>query len=148
MSFLRPVFLPVLASVFLAGCAGETCPSCSGGGATVTPVAKLTKTATGQPLRLPSGEAQVCACTYDIPPGVKLPVHKHPYPRFAYVMAGDLRVVLADGRRFEYRTGDFIAEVVDEWHYGETLGSVPVRLLVVDTTPVGAGNVVPLSPAK
>lgn len=151
MKIFRPAFFLCCAVAVLAGCAGTGdtgCAACAKGGAVVTPVAVLTRTATGQPIVLPSGEAQVGACTYDIPPGVKLSVHKHPYPRFAYILAGDLRVVLADGRRFEYHAGEFIAEVVDVWHYGETLGSTPVRLLVIDTTPVGVGNVVPFIPAK
>jgi quercetin dioxygenase-like cupin family protein len=145
------MFLVSFVTALLAGCAGSSgdgCPACSGGGAVVTPVAKVTSTAAGQAIRLPEGASQVSACTYDIPPGVKLPVHKHPYPRFAYVMAGDLRVVFADGRSFEYHPGDFIAEAVDIWHYGETLGSVPVRLLVIDATPQGVGNVTPFAPAK
>lgn len=111
-------------------------------------MAKLTHTAAGQPIRLPGGEAQVSACTYDIPPGVKLPVHKHPYPRFAYVVSGYLRVVFTDGRSFEYHPGDFIAEATEVWHYGETLGTTPVRLLVIDTTPPGVSNVVPFARAK
>src|ERR1043165_1779328 len=133
MTMFRPMVFLSFVSVALAGCAGSAgggCPACAGGRAVVPPVAKLTQTATGRPIRLPAGDAQVSACTYDIPPGVKLSVHKHPYPRFAYIMSGDLRVVLADGRRFEYHPGEFIAEVTDTWHYGETLGSVPVRLLV------------------
>lgn len=141
---------PGLAALFLAGCVGgegEGCAACAGGGAVVTPVAKLIRTVTGQPIRLPAGDAQVSACTYDIPPGAKLSVHKHPYPRFAYILAGDLRVRLADGRSFDYHPGEFIAEVVDAWHHGETLGAAPVRLLVIDATPPGAGNVVAREPA-
>lgn len=134
--------LPALA--LLAGCAArapEPCPACSGTGAVVTPVAKVTRMADGRPVRFPAGDAQVSACTYDIPPGARLPVHRHPYPRFAYVESGDLRVTFDDGRTFEYHAGGFIAEAVDTWHYGETLGAKPVRLLVIDTTPPGATNV-------
>ncbi len=130
----------------LAGCAGEAqetpCAACAAPGATVTPVAKVTRTATGEPIRLPAGEAEVSVCTYDIPPGARLPVHKHPYPRLAYVEAGRLRVILADGRTFDYRAGDFIAETVGNWHHGETLGDAPVRLLVLDTTPPGVKNTI------
>ncbi len=150
MTLLRPVLFLSFFAMLLAGCAGDEgdgCEACAAGGTVVTPVAKLTRTGIGQAIRLPEGSAQVSAWTYDIPPGVKLSVHKHPYPRFAYVMTGGLRVVLSDGRSFEYHPGEFIAEVTDVWHYGETLGAVPVRLLVIDTTPVGASNVVVRDPA-
>lgn len=134
----------LLLAAALAGCAGNTgagCPDCAAT-ATVTPVAKTTRTADGAPIRFPQGDAEVSACTYMIPPGAKLPVHKHPYPRFAYVMEGDLRVTLAAGKTFDYHPGDFIAEVVDTWHSGETLGSTPVKLFVIDATPPGVANVV------
>lgn len=118
--------------------------SCSSTGSkvVVTPVAKVTHTATGQALRFPKGHAQMNASVYDIPTGAKLPMHKHPYPRFAYVMQGDIRVVLADGRQFDYHPGQFIPEVIDTWHYGQTVGRKAVRLLVLDAIPVGANNVV------
>ena len=57
-------------------------------------------------------------------------------------MEGRLRVTLVDGKSTDYRAGDFIAEVVDTWHSGETVGDTPVKLLVIDTTPSGATNVV------
>ena len=143
---MRPILAPlsVLLALALGGCAGSpdtACPACAAG-ATVTPVAKTTRTATGEPIRFPAGDAEVSACTYDIRPGAKLPVHKHPYPRFAYVMAGDLRVALTDGRTFDYHPGDFIAETVDTWHYGEARGAAPVKLLVIDATPPGAKNTI------
>jgi hypothetical protein len=33
--------------------------------------------------------------------------------------------------------GDFIVEVIDEWHYGENTGAEPVELLVIDQVPEG-----------
>jgi quercetin dioxygenase-like cupin family protein len=99
----------------------------------VKPIATATTTANGQPIVLPQGNVRVRVWTYDIPPGMRLSVHKHPYQRYAYVIAGKLRVATADdSRTFDYAAGDFIVEMVDAWHYGETVGEEPVRLLVID----------------
>jgi quercetin dioxygenase-like cupin family protein len=100
-----------------------------------------TETALGQKLLLPQGDAEVTVLSYEIPPGAKLPVHKHPHPRYAYVLAGRLKVSTGDDTKsFEYGPGDFIVEVLDTWHYGETLGSETVKLLVIDQAPPGETN--------
>ena len=92
----------------------------------VTPVFSTTTTASGQPIVLPQANAQVIVSTYDIAPGAKLPVHKHPSPRYAYVLSGTLRVTeQASGRTFDYQTGQFIVEVLNAWHFGEK--SAPTR---------------------
>src|SRR5436853_4614793 len=67
----------------------------------VTPIMATTTTATGQPIALPQTHAEVRASLFDIPVGATLPVHKHPYHRYAYVLSGKLRVVATDtGRTF------------------------------------------------
>jgi quercetin dioxygenase-like cupin family protein len=70
--------------------------------------------------------------TYDIPAGTRLPLHRHPFQRHAYVLAGRLRVATPDGRRWDYGPGDVHVELLNQWHYAETLGTEAVRLLVVD----------------
>jgi quercetin dioxygenase-like cupin family protein len=70
--------------------------------------------------------------TYDIPAGTRLPLHRHPFQRHAYVLAGRLRVATPDGRRWDYGPGDVHVEMLNQWHYAETLGAEAVRLLVVD----------------
>ncbi len=104
----------------------------------VTPLAAATATASGQPIMLPTGPAAVGVSRYVIEPGAKLAVHKHPNQRYAYVVAGTLAVYIVDtGERVDYKPGDFIVEVKDQWHYGENTGTVPVELLVIDQTPAG-----------
>ncbi len=44
-----------------------------------------TTTNSGQPIVLPKGNVEVVVWMYDIPAGSKLPVHKHPSQRYAYV---------------------------------------------------------------
>jgi quercetin dioxygenase-like cupin family protein len=67
-----------------------------------------TVTLSGQPIVLPQNDALIVVSTYDVVPGVTLPVHKHPYPRYAYVLSGNLRVTSSEtGRSDTYKTGDF-----------------------------------------
>ena len=74
----------------------------------VTPVMKTTVTVTGQPIVLPQGNAEVRVSIYDIAPGAALPEHEHPYPRYAYVLAGTLQVTNSEtGTSSVFKTGDF-----------------------------------------
>ena len=109
----------------------------------VTPLASTTVTATGQPITLPQKNAQVLVSSYEIPPGATLPVHKHPFPRYAYVLAGNLQVTNVDtGKSNTYKTGDFIVEMIDQWHQGANIGADPVKLLVIDQVEEGTQNTV------
>ena len=108
-----------------------------------TPILTTTVTATGQPIVLPRENPQVRVVTLDIAPGAVLPEHKHPYPRYGYVLAGTLRVTNSDtGTSMVYGIGDFIIQAVDQWHRGASIGSEPVRLLVIDQVEGGRANVV------
>ena len=70
-----------------------------------------TTTNSGQPIVLPKGNAEVVVWMYDIPAGSKLPVHKHPSQRYAYVLQGTLQVTdVENSRSWEYKPGDFIVE--------------------------------------
>jgi quercetin dioxygenase-like cupin family protein len=81
--------------------------------------------------------------TYDVPAGAVLPEHMHPFPRFGYVLTGTLRVTNTDtGEEHEYKPGDFILEAVKKWHKATTVGSAPVKLLVIDLTEPGKNNVI------
>jgi len=102
----------------------------------VRPLGSLEQTWVGQPIVMPRRNLRLIVSTYEIPPGIVLPVHKHPYPRYAYVQAGSLRVTAADsGKTRDFKPGDFIVESVDEWHFGTNTGTEPVRLLVMDYVP-------------
>ena len=68
-------------------------------------------------------DAQLNVAIFDIPAGATLPVHKHPFPRYAYVLAGTLKVTNQDaGRADIFKKGDFIVEAVDQWHMGTAIG--------------------------
>jgi quercetin dioxygenase-like cupin family protein len=83
-------------------------------------------------LRLAQRADTLVVMTYDIPAGTRLPLHRHPFQRHAYVLAGWLRVATPDGRSWKYGPGDVHVELLNQWHYAETIGAEPVRLLVVD----------------
>lgn len=106
---------------------------------TVTELLSATQTSIGQPLVLPAKDAQVIFSEFVIAPGAVLPVHKHPFPRYAYVLEGELRVSRpGHDEAFDYRAGEVVIEMVDEWHYGTNIGDTPLRLLVIDQIEAGS----------
>ena len=109
----------------------------------VTPLLSTTTTATGQAIVLPQNEAQLLVSIYDIAPDATLPEHKHPYPRYGYVLSGHLRVTDTEtGQSRSYEPGDFILEAVGQWHLGANTGSEPIKLLVIDMVEKGQPNTV------
>ena len=89
------------------------------------------------PIALPQGPLEVVASIYTLAPGARLPEHKHPFQRYAYVLEGALMVQQADSSSRIYRAGEFIIEGVDRWHYGATVGDAAAKLLVIDQAPQG-----------
>lgn len=117
------------------GFAGEDVP--------VTPLLTTTTTVSGQPITVPE-HPKLQAMLLTVPPGKTLPVHKHPYARYAYVEKGEIDVTLvAEKKTIHYKAGDFFAEIIDGWHYGKNNGKVPAELLIIDQMPQGVeGNTV------
>jgi quercetin dioxygenase-like cupin family protein len=100
---------------------------------TVTPLLSTTVTSSGQPIVLPQKDAQIDVSIFDVMPGATLPVHKHPYPRYGYVLSGNLLITnMETGQRDTYKPGDFILESVGQWHTGSNIGAEPLKLLVID----------------
>ncbi|MBX9711736.1 MAG: cupin domain-containing protein [Xanthobacteraceae bacterium] len=109
----------------------------------VKPILSASATSSGQPIVLPQKDVQVIASTYDIAPGAVLPRHKHPFPRYAYVLAGTLQVTNDDiGKTETYRQGDFILEAVGQWHHAVNDGPEAVKLMVIDMVEKGKPNVI------
>ncbi len=99
----------------------------------VVPVFSGALTASGQPIILPQKDVHVVVTTYDIARGALLPEHKHPFARYAYVLAGTLRVTNTETGKSElYKPGNFIVEAIDQWHKAANIGKTPVKLLVID----------------
>ncbi|WP_423601209.1 hypothetical protein [Roseateles sp. MS654] len=109
----------------------------------------IKETWTGQPIKLPMPH-DLLVIDVRLTPGVPLPVHRHPYPRFGWVKAGEVRITQeSTGRQRYFRAGDLIAESVDDNHFGEAVGSVPVVLKVLDVVPCGTtSNTILRDPPK
>jgi quercetin dioxygenase-like cupin family protein len=97
-----------------------------------------TVTAAGQPIVFPVRHTEVAALMVDIPAGADTGWHKHPWPRYAYVVSGAVTVENDAGAAKTYRTGDFFVEQINIFHHGTT--TVPTRLLVIDQDVAGKGN--------
>jgi quercetin dioxygenase-like cupin family protein len=109
----------------------------------VTPVLSTNVTASGQPIKLPEKDAQVVVSTFEIAPGAALPVHKHPYPRYGYVLAGTLEVTdVETGKSTVYKPGEFIVETIGQWHKGANIGTEPLKILVIDQVEQGQTNTI------
>ncbi|AZO37867.1 cupin domain-containing protein [Mesorhizobium sp. M2A.F.Ca.ET.037.01.1.1] len=109
----------------------------------VTPLVSKTTTASGQPITLPQKNVEVQVSSYQIAPGATLPVHKHPFPRYAYVEQGTLKVTNVEtGAANTFKSGDFIVEMVGQWHQATNIGTDPVKLLVIDQVEQGAKNTI------
>ncbi|HEY6633508.1 MAG TPA: cupin domain-containing protein [Rhizobiaceae bacterium] len=138
----------LIVATLLAACASVTAANALDSGAAapvvVTPLKTSAVTSTGQPLTLPQKNVEVSASIYDIAPGATLAVHKHPFARYAYVLAGTLKVTNVDtGKSDVFKTGDFIIEMIDQWHQGSNIGPDPVKLLVIDQIEAGTPATVP-----
>jgi quercetin dioxygenase-like cupin family protein len=109
-----------------------------------TPVLRSTTTVAGQPIVFPQGPLEITVYTLVIPVGERLPTHKHPYPHDAYVLSGTAKITNLDSNRVDhFKAGDYIVEALNQRHYGEAVGSEPVKLLVIDHTPPGQAATVP-----
>lgn len=111
-----------------------------------TPIGAFDATVSGQPIVLPQGAAHLTVSQTDLAAGGLIPPHKHPWPRYNYVLAGAVRVTNLDtGAVQDFKAGQVIVEAVGQWHKGEALGG-PVRLLAFDQTPPGESNMVRMAP--
>jgi quercetin dioxygenase-like cupin family protein len=109
----------------------------------VKPVLSTSITSSGQPIVLPAKDPTVIVSEYEIAKGATLPEHKHPYPRYGYVLAGEIRITNTDtGKSEVYKAGDFIIEAINQWHHAENIGNEPVKLLVIDQVEHADSNVV------
>jgi quercetin dioxygenase-like cupin family protein len=105
------------------------------------------RTMSGQPIVLPQGPVRVTFTETVVPPGGRLAPHKHPYPRYALVTSGRLKVTnLVTGTVTEVKAGELAIDAVDQWHEAEVVGAEPVRLLVIDQAPPGVANTVRRDP--
>jgi len=110
---------------------------------TIEKIIETDKTVIGQPIVMPKDPTLVVTVA-TFPPGSRLPVHKHPYPHYGYMLEGELTVVNVEtGKSSTIKKGDFLVEMNDTWHYGVNNGKTDVKLLIIDHLPKGVtSNVV------
>jgi quercetin dioxygenase-like cupin family protein len=110
---------------------------------TVTQLLSSTMTSSGQPIVLPQKDAQIVVSIHDAMPGATLRAHNHPYPRYVYVLSGNLQVNnIETGQTDTYKPGSFILESVGEWQTATSIGEEPLKLLVIDIVEKGQSNTV------
>lgn len=140
---MRKSIVLLATALLVAAGAGASSLQTPSPGATSTILNRTATTATGQRIALPQGPVEVVISRTEIPAGGALPMHKHPWPRYAYVESGRLRVHWERaGLTREFGAGDAVVEAIDEWHEGASIGTEPVRLIVVDQVPPGETNLV------
>jgi quercetin dioxygenase-like cupin family protein len=80
-------------------------------------------TVTGQPIAMPTPAFEVVMSRTEIPAGGVLPMHRHPWPRYAIVEQGRLRVRYEEARLVrEFGPGEAVIEAIGQWHEGEVVG--------------------------
>jgi len=76
------------------------------------------------------GTPEVSILRIKIPPGVQLPLHKHPVINAGVLLSGELTVVTDGNKTLHLKAGDSIVEVVNTWHYGKNEGNTTAELVV------------------
>ena len=66
-----------------------------------------------------------------IPAGVTLAQHHHPVINAGVLLQGRLEVISDQGDRLELKAGDALIELVNQAHYGKSLGPEPAVIVVV-----------------
>lgn len=85
----------------------------------------------GAPLpAYPAGQPEITILRISIPPGARLPVHRHPVINAGVLVNGELTVVTKEAKVLKLVAGDPIVEVVDTWHYGSNDGPEPADIIV------------------
>lgn len=78
----------------------------------------------------PEGQPEIRILSITVPPGEKLAVHQHPVINAGVLLSGHLRVHTTDGKMLDLIAGEAIVEVVNTWHWGESIGPDPAHIIV------------------
>ena len=109
----------------------------------VTQLVKTSEEWDGTPLPpYPTKNPEISILRYEIPPGVRLPMHKHPVINAGVILQGELTVISKEGKQLILKSGDSIVELVNKWHYGFNRGSETVKLIMFYVGEVGVPLVI------
>jgi len=78
----------------------------------------------------PAGTPEVTILRIKIPPGVQLPLHRHPVINAGVLLAGELTVYAEGGKTLHLQAGDSIVELVNHWHFGKNEGTETADIIV------------------
>ena len=97
----------------------------------VTHLLQTTVDSAGHPLEYPkTGAAELTAVRVEIPAGARTGWHIHTVPCAAYMLEGEVRIDLADGRQRVVKQGQAFAEVVNLRHNGYNPGPGTAKLIL------------------
>lgn len=104
-------------------------------------------TMSGQPLNRPPTPFQLLVTQATFAPGHVIACHKHIWPRYVYLQAGNLRVTnYATRAVYNFSAGQILVEPIDQWHEGRVMGPGPVTLVALEQVPPGGSNSTPWAP--
>lgn len=97
-----------------------------------TEILQTETTWNGKDIEYPITQSEeITALHIEFAPGAETAWHRHPVASLAYIISGELEVILKEtGEKKLFREGDAFAEVVNTWHYGKNVGDEPVKLVV------------------
>lgn len=78
----------------------------------------------------PEGIPEITILRITIPPGLQLPLHRHPVINAGVLLKGELTVTAEDHKVLHLNAGDSIVELVNKWHYGKNEGDEPAEIIV------------------
>lgn len=136
-----------------AGCYSEAPPPANNQTETAQPApapapaapveTRFDRTMSGQLLNRdarPPAPYQLLVTQATYPPGYLITCHKHSWPRFVYLQAGQLTVTnFATRRDYPFTAGQILVESIDEWHQGQ-VGNAGATLVVFELVPPGRNN--------
>jgi quercetin dioxygenase-like cupin family protein len=96
------------------------------------------KTIIGQDYAYPKSTPLLESYLIEIPPGQKTAIHLHQVPLLAYVLSGKIETNYGSKGTKVSGAGDLFVEAIEWCHFGQTVGSQPVRILAIYLNSVGS----------
>ena len=96
------------------------------------------KTIIGQDYEYPKGSPLIESYLIEIPPGQKTGIHLHQVPLLAYIISGRLETNYGSKGSKVSLAGDVFVEAIEWCHFGQTLGTEPVKILAIYLNSVGS----------
>jgi quercetin dioxygenase-like cupin family protein len=96
------------------------------------------RTIIGQDYPYPNGTPLIESYLIELPPGQKTGIHLHQVPLLAYIISGRLETNYGSRGSKVSTAGDVFVEAIEWCHFGQTIGTEPVRILAIYLNSVGS----------